>query len=93
VANNHVTQRVFEGLAYGCVVLSDNPAAAKLTGGIVEYVGSRDALLERIGYFLANPAAMAAKRAQGYEWVREKGTNRAATAAFLQKARELWGTL
>ncbi len=92
VANHHVTQRVFEGLAYGCIVLSDNPAAAKLTGGIVEYVGSREALLERIGHFLANPAAMAAKRTQGYEWVREHGTNRAAVKAFLKKARELWAT-
>ncbi len=82
VANHHVTQRVFEGMAYGCIVLSDNPAAAKLTGGIVEYVGSREDLIERMGYFLWNPELAEAKRQAGYEWVRKFGTNRYAAQCF-----------
>ena len=91
IANNHVTQRVFEGMAYGCVVLSDNPAAVKLTGGIVEYVGSREELIDRMAYFVWNPAAVSEKREAGYEWVRKHGTNRAAAKAFQEKAKELFG--
>lgn len=91
IANNHVTQRVFEGMAYGCIVLSDNPAAVKLTGGIVEYVGSRGELIEKMAYFAWNPEKMAAKRKAGYEWVRDWGTNRAAAKAFQEKAREVLG--
>ena len=83
VRNNHVTQRVFEGLAYGCVVLSDNPAASELTGGIVEYVGSAAEVEERIAYFLWNPALVAAKQAAGYEWCRKYGTNRWSARQFL----------
>jgi hypothetical protein len=89
IANNHVTQRVFEGLAAGCIVLSDNPAAAKLTGGIVEYVGSREAMLECMDYYVHHPMAIERKQQQGYEWARLHGTNRAAAAAFLLKAVEL----
>jgi hypothetical protein len=89
VANNHVTQRVFEGLAWGAIVLSDNPAAAKLTGGIVEYVGSREQLVERMAYYVNTPEAVLEKRRKGYEWTRTFGTNRAAAAAFLAKAKEL----
>lgn len=92
VANNHVTQRVFEGLAYGCVVLSDNPAAAKLTGGIVEYVGNREELVERMATFIWNSEAVAAKRLAGYEWVKKWGTNRAAAAAFQTLAANLWSS-
>jgi glycosyltransferase involved in cell wall biosynthesis len=83
VRNNHVTQRVFEGMAYGCVVLSDNPAAALLTDGIVEYVGSAAEVEERIAYFLWNPDLVAAKQAAGYEWCRKYGTNRWAARQFL----------
>ena len=90
IANNHVTQRVFEGLAYGCVVLSDNPAAAKLTDGIVEYVGNREALVECMNRFIWDPAAVAAKRQAGYAWVKQWGTNRAAAAAFQVLATNLW---
>jgi hypothetical protein len=93
VANNHVTQRVFEGMAYGCVVLSDNPAAAKLTGGIVEYVGSREELIDCMAQFVWNPAAVETKRQAGYEWVRKWGTNRAAAKAFQDKANELFGRI
>lgn len=89
VANHHVTQRVFEGMAWGCIVLSDNPAATKLTGGIVVHVGSRGELLERIAYFLDNPEAALETRRRGYAWIQESGTNRATAAAFLAKAEEL----
>jgi hypothetical protein len=90
IANHHVTQRVFEGLAYGCIVLSNNPAAAKLTDGIVEYVGSREELVERIVTFIWNPDAVHEKRQAGYKWAKQYGTNRVAAEAFQKLASELW---
>ena len=91
VANNHVTQRVFEALAYGCVVLSDNPAAVKMTDGIVEYVGSPADVKQKIEWFLARPDKIAEKQAAGYVWSMERGTNRYAASLFLLRALELWG--
>jgi glycosyltransferase involved in cell wall biosynthesis len=91
VKNNHVTQRVFEAMAYGCVVLSDNPAATAMTGGIVENVRSPDELRTKIQYFLQNPEIIAAKRTAGYDWCRQWGTNRYAAQCFLDKIKVLWG--
>lgn len=91
VANNHVTQRVFEAMAYGCVVLTDNPAAEEMTGGIAVLVRSPAELKERMEWFLARPDELAAKREAGYVWIRAFGTNRYAAGEFMRRAEELWG--
>jgi hypothetical protein len=91
ILNYHVTQRVYEGLAYGCVVLSDNPAAAEMTGGIVEYVANMPEFLEKLAYFLNNEDACKQKREAGYNWVKKYGTNRYSTILFLKKINELFG--
>lgn len=91
ILNYHVTQRVFEALAYGCVVLSDNPAAAEMTGGVVEYVASKAEFLDRYNFYLSYPEECKKKEAQGYEWSRMYGTNRYAASLFLNKIKELWG--
>lgn len=44
---NHVTQRIFEGMAYGCVVISTSPAARDMTNGIVEYVATKEEFMEK----------------------------------------------
>lgn len=89
VANSHVTQRVFEAMAYGCVVLSDNPAARDMTGGIVEYVSSADEFRMKYEFYLANPDRCREKELAGYEWVKKYGTNRYAAQLFLDKIAEL----
>jgi len=91
ILNYHVTQRVFEGLAYGCIVLSDNPAATEMTGGIVEYVADKAEFLQKLAYFLNNDDACKKKREAGYEWVKKYGTNRYAALLFLKKTNELFG--
>lgn len=93
VLNYHVTQRVFEALSYGCVVLTDNSAAAEMTEGIVEYVATKAEFLEKYNYYLAHPEECKKKEAQGYEWSRKYGTNRYAASLFLEKIKDLWGLI
>jgi hypothetical protein len=90
IVNSHVTQRVFEGLTYGCVVISDNKAATDYTGGIVEYASCRDELREKVSYVLNDPEVLIVKQEQGYEWAKKFGTNRFSAKAFLDKIYELW---
>lgn len=89
IANYHPTQRIFEGLAYGCVVISDNEAARDLTGGIVEYAANKTEFLEKYHYFLSHPEDCEKKAQAGYEWAKKYGTNRYAASLFLDKIKEL----
>jgi len=90
ILNSHVTQRVFEGLTYGCVVISDNMAASDYTDGIVEYAASKSELKEKVSYILNDPEIIILKQEKGYEWAKKFGTNRFSAKAFLDKIYELW---
>ena len=81
---------MFEGLTYGCVVISDNKAASDYTGGIVEYASCKDELREKVSYVLNDPEVIIVKQEQGYEWAKKFGTNRFSAKAFLDKIFELW---
>lgn len=89
IANNHVTQRIFEGMAYGCVVLSTSPAARDMTNGIVEYVATKEEFIEKYNYYLTHPEECRKKELLGYEWVRSYGTNRYAAQCMLETAERL----
>lgn len=74
--NGHVSQRIFEAMAYGCVVLSHSVHASIQTDGIVEYVEpDREKYAERMDFFLQNPDYIQKKQQRGYEFVRKYGTN------------------
>lgn len=90
IDNSHVTQRVFEGMAYGCIVLSDNKAATDMTNGIVEYVTSIEEVREKIEYYLNNPDKVLEKQLLGYDYTKLFGTNRYSAKLFLDKIVELW---
>jgi hypothetical protein len=90
ILNYHPTQRIFEGLTYGCVVISDSDVASEMTGGIVEYVKSYEEFIERYHYFLEHPEECSKKMELGYEWSKKYGTNRYSASLFLDKIRELW---
>jgi spore maturation protein CgeB len=89
ILNSHATQRVFEGLSYGCVVLTDNPAAEEITGGVVIYVSSKADFLEKYNYYLTHPDECRKKELEGYEWSKQYGTNRYAASLFIKKIEEL----
>lgn len=76
IVSKHVSQRVYEGLAYGCVVLSNSPAAVEQTEGIVILVTSKEDVEQKIEYYNNHPEEAEAIRKRGYEFIRRCGTNR-----------------
>lgn len=83
IRNGHVSQRIFEAIAYGCVVLSNSLHASIQTDGIVEYVEDKSSLEKRMDFFLQNPHYIEQKQNRGYEFVRKYGTNEYASSIFL----------
>lgn len=76
IQNGHVSQRIYEAMAYGCVVLSHSLHASIQTEGVVEYVSpDRDSYAERMGFFLQNPHYIKEKQQRGYDFIRRQGTN------------------
>lgn len=75
ICNGHVSQRIFEGMAYGCIVISNSPHASTQTDGIVEYAASKEDIENKMHYFLAHPELIQEKQSAGYEFVRRQGTN------------------
>jgi hypothetical protein len=89
ILNYHPSQRIFEGLTYGCVVISDNEAARDLTGGIVVYAVSKEDFLAKYYFYLTHPNECKKKEQQALEWAKKYGTNRYAASLFIDKIKEL----
>lgn len=71
----HVSQRIYEALAYGCVTFSNSKPASDQTDGIVVHVTSKEDLEAKMEYYLQHPEEAEAKRQKGYAFVRSYGTN------------------
>jgi len=87
IRTGHLSQRLFEGMAYGCLVLCENPLAEKVTDGAIITVHSREDMWEKMKYFTAHPEEAEARRQRGYEWSRKYGTNRTAMTPFVERIR------
>lgn len=83
IDSQHVSQRIFEGLTYGCIVLSNSLPACKQTNNIVIYVSTRDDVEQIMTYFINNPELAKKKREEGYEFSKEFGTNQFAAQNFI----------
>jgi nucleoside-diphosphate-sugar epimerase len=90
VANSVVVERVFEAMSYGCIVVTDNPAAEKLTNGIVKQVSSTEQIKALIKLYKNNPELRRKKQEEGYEWIRRYGTYKTVSARFIQKIKKLF---
>jgi spore maturation protein CgeB len=86
IKNGHVSQRIFEAMAYGCVVLSNSIHASIQTDGIVEYVDpDKEKFAERMEFFLQNPQYIRIKQQRGYEFVCQYGTNHYSISLIMNK--------
>ena len=83
IRTGHLSQRIFEGLAYGCIVLCENKLAEDYTNGAVIYVESKEDLVSKMEYYKAHPDEVLKKQQQGYEWIKQFGTNRVSIQQFL----------
>lgn len=82
IGYKHVSQRIFEGLTYGCIVLSNSLPACEQTNNIVVYVSSKEDLEEKMRYYKNNPDKLLQKQLEGYEWSKIFGTNELSIQKF-----------
>jgi hypothetical protein len=90
IKGGHLSQRIFEGLAYGCIVLCENPMAAQYTDGTVVYISSKEDLVEKIKYYKSHPQEAERLQRRGYEWVKKHGTNRVTTSLIKERIADLF---
>jgi hypothetical protein len=83
IQNKHTSQRIFEGLAYGCVVLSNSLPACEYTNNIVVYITSKEDLENKMTFFKNNPGLIKQKQEEGYEFIRKCGTNHTSINLFM----------
>lgn len=92
IMNGCVTERVFEGLSYGCVVVTDNIYATKMTNGIVKYVSSFDELESIIHKANTDDDFFYETQSQGYEFAKKEGLYFHQAQKFIAKIEELYGS-
>lgn len=90
IRNGHVSQRIYEAMSYGCVVLSHSLHASIQTDGIVEYVEpTREKYAERMEFFLQNPQYIRQKQQRGYDFARKYGTNEHSVSLIIHHLSKL----
>jgi hypothetical protein len=89
VLNNVVVERVFEGMAFGCVVISDSPVAAEITDNIVQVATSKEEFLKIYNDLLNDDKKRYDLQQRGYEWIKRKGLYVHIAKNFLDKCIEL----
>lgn len=90
ITQKSISQRIFEGLAYGCIVLTNSQYAVEYTDNICIYVNSLQDVEREIEYYYNNIEKRKEKQELGYEWMRKnRGTNRVAWKLFFDKIEEL----
>lgn len=90
LSNHVVVERVFEAMSYGCIVVTDNPTAEKITNGLVKVVKSIDEINTIIKYYKENPIERTKLQEAGYKWIKENGTYKHNCKLFIQKIKELF---
>jgi spore maturation protein CgeB len=89
IQNNVVVERVFEGMAFGCVVISDNPVAAEITENIVQIANTKEEFLHIYERLLNDDKKRLELQQRGYEWIKQKGLYVHISKNFLDKCTEL----
>ena len=84
------TERVFEGLAYGCVVVTDCKVAEDATDGIVKYVENYDQLFDFVSTYSSNAELRDQKQKAGIEFAKSKGTYFHVAKDFINKIESLF---
>jgi hypothetical protein len=90
IKTGHLSQRIFEGLAYGCITLCENKLAEEITDGAVIYISSKDDLISKMHYYKNNRNLILEIQKRGYEWIKKYGTNRVSIQLFLDKIKEVY---
>ena len=89
IANALPVERVYEGLAFGAVVISDNPAAVGATDGIARYAPSLEEARRLVDSVLSNERERMELRDRGLEFARHRGTYAHREAPFISLREKL----
>ena len=89
ITNNVVVERVFEGMAFGCVVISDNLVAGEITNNIVQVASNKNEFLNIYNRLLNNDKERLVLQKRGYEWIKNNGLYVHVAENFINKMEEL----
>lgn len=89
ILNNVVTERVFEGMSLGCVVISDNPIAGKITNNIVQVATNKREFLNIYNRLLNDNNECEKLQKLGYNWIIQNGLYYHTASNFINKMKEL----
>jgi hypothetical protein len=85
IANGVVVERVFEGLAYGAAVVTDNPFALEATDGNAIFATDRAEILALIERFKRDQQFWNRVSKSGQLWAADYGTYQSVTQRFLSR--------
>ena len=85
VRNGLITERVVEGMAFGCAVVSDNPMVEEFTDGCATYAASYDDFVLFLDRAKHDNAWLAERQLTGYEFAKSKGTYTHLAGDFIKK--------
>jgi Glycosyl transferases group 1 len=82
-------ERTYEALAYGAILITDNPAAVEATEGIGLYAGDLDRARELARYYVTHERERQELRSRGFDFARRRGTYAHRASEFIALRDEL----
>lgn len=90
IENGHVSQRIYEGMCYGCIVVTNSKFACEETNNIAIHVDNINDVEKIIEYYKTNPTEVIKKQKDGYQFIKEYGTNHYSIEKINKKSKELY---
>jgi hypothetical protein len=84
-----ITERIFEGFMYGCLVVVDCQKIQETFPKAIIYTQTYNDLMNKITYFKKNPTEIKPYIAAGYDYLKNGNTYYHTCLKFIQKIKEL----
>jgi len=91
VVNGNITERVFEGLAYGNAVISENPSCELATDGVCKHFTTSEDMVDLIERYWTDDNFFKNKQQEGYNFALRDGLYYHRAKEFLGKIKSLYG--
>lgn len=91
INNSVISERSYEGMAFGCLTFCDVPCCEKATDGSLVYVSSLQDLLEKMNYYLNNVEKMEEHIKKSVEWTKKNGIYKNTVKPFINYFNDLKG--
>lgn len=88
-ANYIITERIFETMAFGCLLITDSEFIQEEIGGAAVYVTSAVDTIKKIKYFKNHLDEVERKIRLGYDYIKTKGSYYYTCKNFLDKIEQL----